>query len=120
VKGTVRWQAAATTTTIIGPGSMGDFAVHASVYGEVQVGPSVVTQRQIEREEEGKEACLIAQAGLSSYLYRLLVACVHLPVLGVISTPPHYQARLFGQPVEGATDVLLPSTWMQAMMIPMN
>jgi hypothetical protein len=44
--GRVRWQAAATTTTTIGPGVKGDFTVHASVYGKVQVGPGVVTQRQ--------------------------------------------------------------------------
>jgi hypothetical protein len=78
-----------TTTTTIGHwGSTGDFAVHASVYGKVQVGPSVDTQRKIEGRR--KEACCFAQAGLSSYLYGLLVTCIHLPVLDDLSTPPHY------------------------------
>jgi hypothetical protein len=35
-------------------------------------------------KEEGKEACCLAQAGLSSYPYRLLVTCVHLSVLEAI------------------------------------
>jgi hypothetical protein len=78
----------AATTTTIGPGQKGDFAVHVSVYGKVQVGPRADTQRQ-QREEEGKETSCLTQAGLSSYLYGLLVMCVHLSMLEVVSTPPH-------------------------------
>jgi hypothetical protein len=39
-------------------------------------------------KEEGKEAYSLAEAGLPSYLYRLLVMCVHLSVLEVVPTPP--------------------------------
>jgi hypothetical protein len=41
-------------------------------------------------KEEGKEACYVAQAGLSSYLYRPRVTCAHLSVVEVVSHPPHY------------------------------
>jgi hypothetical protein len=41
-----------------------DFAVHASVYGKVQIGPSVDSNDQ---GGKGRERCLLfAQAGLSS------------------------------------------------------
>jgi hypothetical protein len=32
------------------------------------------------REEEEKGACFLARAGLSSYLYKLRVMCVHLSI----------------------------------------
>jgi hypothetical protein len=47
-----------TTTTSIGPGGRpGDFAVHASVYGKVQVEPSGDTQGQIEEKRRKEAAC---------------------------------------------------------------
>jgi hypothetical protein len=60
-----------------------DFAVHDSVY---RLGPG--RHLTSKREEEGKGACSLARAELSSYLYRLYVTCVHLSMLGVVSTPP--------------------------------
>jgi hypothetical protein len=45
------------------------------------------------REEKEEKRCVsLALAGLSSYLCRLCTLCVHLSVLGVVSTPPHYVA----------------------------
>lgn len=32
------------------------------------------------KREEEKGACFLARAGLSSYLYKLRVMCVHLPI----------------------------------------
>lgn len=32
------------------------------------------------REEEEKGACFLVRAGLSSYLHKLRVMCVHLPI----------------------------------------
>jgi hypothetical protein len=40
----------------------------------------------VSRSEEGKGASCLARAGLSSYLYRLCVTCVHLSMLGVVPT----------------------------------
>jgi hypothetical protein len=45
------------------------------------LGPTLIERRR-------KEACFLARARLSSYLYRLCVMCVHLSMLGVVSTPP--------------------------------
>jgi hypothetical protein len=60
----------ATITTKIGPGVERGLCPYASVYSKVQAGSKVDTQPNVNRgkEEEGKEACCLAQAGLSSYL----------------------------------------------------
>jgi hypothetical protein len=49
-------------------GSMGDFAVHASVYGKVQAGPSVDIRGQIEGRR-GKRLVLLPKLGcLATYI----------------------------------------------------
>ena len=57
-----------TTTTTIGPGGQWGTFVHVNVYGKVQVGPNVDTQRQIE-ERKRKEACLLPKiVHLATYI----------------------------------------------------
>ena len=45
-------------------------------------------EEEEEEEKEGKEASCLVRAGLSSYLYRLFITCVHLSMWRVASTPP--------------------------------
>ena len=52
---------------------------------QVQASPS---RRPTSKREEGKGACSLVRAGLSSYLYRLCVTYVHSSMLGVVSTTP--------------------------------
>jgi hypothetical protein len=66
-----------------------DFAVHASVYGKLQVGPSVDPNDQ--EQEKGRERCLCLPELGCVYLCRLCT-CVSVSLARgeVVSTPPHY------------------------------
>jgi hypothetical protein len=70
-------------------GEEGDFSVHASVYGKVQAEPDIASndQKRRRRRRRGFVAC---PTWLASYLCRLRTLRVHLSVLGVVSTPPHW------------------------------
>ena len=45
-------------------------------------------KKEKKKKKKKKGACGLARVRLSSYLYRLCVTRVHLPVLRVVSTPP--------------------------------
>jgi hypothetical protein len=58
--------------------------------GAIKPRPGSRRPRTFKREEEGKKggSLLLARAGLPSCLYMLYTMCIHLSILGVISTPP--------------------------------
>jgi hypothetical protein len=64
---------------------------------QVEVGRVHGSNDQKEKKKGKKDACLLAQAGLSSYLCRLCTRRVHLFMLGVVSTPPQYASVSFSK-----------------------
>jgi hypothetical protein len=78
----------ATITTTIGPGGRWGTLPYTPACTVKSRSGLVSTPNVNRRKKREKEACRLAQAGLSSYLYRLLVTCIYLSVLR--SFPPHH------------------------------